>query len=263
MRMKKWLTYIPGITTAGYHISVNGIEKVVAEFLKNGKKYCLDIGSDKYPSEEYQQVDFREGFEHLDYKGDIRCCFAPGYMNHLDEFPDLERLMAMKGHFKLIKMTHVIEHIEWIHQETLFIFVRGLLCDGGLLYIATPNLEYAARLYVRALEKVRKGKEAPSAFPFGDHTYLSAKRDVDVTRWFNSQVMAGCSLDKFSEGCTRGDYHHSAYDGMWLYRMLADSSMAGGFTNVRMYEEKHILAIAQKPYAPAMGLDEALGRVLS
>lgn len=247
---RKGINYIPGNGSQGVYMSEKGIREIVAKFEKSGKSKCLDIGSGDLENDKYTRLDFRKSFD-VDYYGDIRCCFAPGMMDRIGNYPDLEKMKP--GLFSLVRLSHVIEHIEWIHQELLFEWVASLVSEGGLVCISTPNFDYVVKMYLKAMSRVSKNKDLPN-FPFDDHDYTKKRRPIDIIRWANSYLYAGCSYG-WDDGEFRADYHHCSYNKLWLVDMLSRH-----FQDIHIYDGKILEAVAQKPYSVKQGVDSLVER---
>lgn len=211
-------------------VPIHEIDKILRAFENNGKEFCLDIGGYR-SSDKYQIVNIRDDFD-VDIHLDIRCCFAPLFSRYKHQYPDAEKLQY--GHYKLIRCSHVVEHIEWIHQESLFRWLRSLLSDGGALYIATPNLEYISREYITSLDRYKSSGNFHVRTE--DHPYLS-NVPCDITRWLNSKFNSGCSTDEYDFGKTLGDYHIALYDSLWLSTMMCEENLSGGFDNILINDE--------------------------
>jgi len=208
-----------------------------------GRDYCLNLGAGaESNNEKYINVDIHKA-NNIDVTGDIRTVFAPIYDQHLAEFPDLLNLDASQ--FKFIRLHHVIEHIEWIYQERMFDWLSELLLLGGWVYIETPNLEYVAKTYLKSAQ-ARKGVQKvigqKEGFPFDDHPYLSERRDVDITRWFNAKAFSGCSTNRYINGCVDGDFHHCLYDEFWLRSILKEK----GFKVLVFNNSMNLSVVAEK-----------------
>ncbi|GAG38578.1 unnamed protein product, partial [marine sediment metagenome] len=148
---RKGINYIPGNGSQGTYMSEKGIREIVAKFEESGKEKCLDIGSGNLENDKYTKLDFRKSFD-VDYYGDIRCCFAPGMVDRIDHYPDLQKIT--RGSYNLVRLSHLVEHIEWIHQELLFEWVASLLSEGGLVFISTPNFDYVVKMYLMAMQEL-------------------------------------------------------------------------------------------------------------
>lgn len=235
----------------GRNISEGSIEATVIELAQRyGKSLCIDIGSgdDKNNSlrqeELIQTLDTREEFE-PDYLGDIRTIFVPDDPDKPTKINE-SLLSIRKNHYMLIKLQHVVEHIEWIYQEFLYRWIMDLLAPGGVVYIATPNLEYALGVYYVNRKKQIRGKEVK--YPIDEHIYFKPGVTSDMQRWVNFKLFSGCSP---------GDYHHCCYDRQWLGDMLLSS----GFDNISIHDGSTLKAIAYKPGMQQFDVSEAIKRV--
>ncbi len=257
---KKGINYIPGNNSNSVYMSESGIRDTLAKFEKLGKDKCLDIGSGNIADGKYTRLDFRKSFD-VDYYGDIRYCFAPDLKEKIDKYPDLEKIKP--GSFSLVRVSHLIEHIEWIHQELLFEWLDSLLVEGGLVFISTPNFDYVVKMYLQAMQKTVKVKDYNNDnltetvlpnFPFGDHDYTKGGRIIDIIKWANSYLFAGCSYN-WDNNEIRGDYHHCSYNKVWLVDMLSRY-----FQDVHIYDGKILEAVAQKPFTVSRGVDSLIER---
>lgn len=233
----------------GRNISEQGIENAIITMAEqHGREFCIDIGSgeDKNsPLREndlIQTLDIRKEFS-PDYVGDMRCLFAPDYPASIDDYPDLLRIPT--NNYMLVKLQHVVEHIEWIYQEFMFRWILDILAPGGMVNIATPNLEYIVGVYVVNRKKQRKGTEV--RYPIDEHTYFKPGVESDMQRWVNFKMMSGCSP---------GDYHHCMYDRYWLYEMLCNT----GFERISIYDDATLKVVAYKPQLQQFDVNEAIKR---
>lgn len=197
------------------------------------KEYCLDIGSTDR-SGQYVTLDFEDG---ADYVGDIRALFAPqgGY----EATPSL--LSLPEDFFKLIRMSHLVEHIEWLYQRSLFEWVFEFLADGGHLILDTPNLEYIIDVYTRNMSAAAKGKSV--SYPYKDHPDFYTDGEIsnlleNLVPWVNYKLYSGCSFNG-----THYDFHHTCFNIFWLGLLLEQA----GFVKIRIYNGKSIYAVATKP----------------
>lgn len=234
----------------GRNISEGAIEQTVHESVqRHGKMLCLDIGSGDDENNPLRQagliqtLDNREEFS-PDYFGDIRAIFVPDFSSEVSV--GLHGLG--KNHYMLIKLQHVVEHIEWIYQEFLWKWVMELLAPGGMVYVATPNLEFALGVYYENRKKQIRGKNVK--YPIDEHTYLKPGVTEDMQRWVNFKLFSGCSP---------GDYHHCCYDRQWLGNVL----LSTGFENISIYDGSTLKAMAHKPGMQQFNVSEAIQRVTS
>lgn len=233
------------------HVGLRAIEdldnRLADEF---GKQYCLDLGSGKYGAEDkrFTSVDI-DPATGADIIGDIRCLFAPAdhFREKIKDYPDLEQLVGVYEAFKLVRLRHIVEHIEWIYQEVLIDWVLRLLQPGGAIIIYTPNLEFILKVYSANLDLYRRGKALK--FPVHEHPYLKPGVPWDVVRWANF---------KLNSGCSPGDFHHCIYDELWLGNLLNEM----GFERIALFAGQSLAAQAFKPGLLEYGTDEAVDRVV-
>ncbi len=212
---------------------------------RHGCEFCLDIGAgqDKHP--DFQTLDIIADFE-PDYIGDMRCLFATGYMERVDEYPSLETIP--NNHFEVIKLQHTVEHVEWIYQDFMFRWIMDILAPGGLVYIGTPNLEYAVGVYVANRQKQLSKQEVK--YPMDEHVYLKPGIPSDMQWWVNFKLFSGCSP---------GDYHHCMYDRYSLYAQFEKI----GFDKISIFDDSVLKAIAYKPaMAQNHDVNEAVRRAV-
>lgn len=214
--------------------SQKAIQRMVEAWEKEiDKEYCLDIGTSER-SHQYNTVDFVEG---ADYIGDIRGLFAPqgGY----------ETTESLRGlpeeFFTLVRMSHLVEHVEWLYQRQLFEWVFEFLADGGHLVLDTPNLDYIVDTYRQMIVDMKKGKVIQ--YPSSDHPdFVTEGQPIDLVGncipWVNYKLYSGCSFDG-----VHNDYHHTCFNIYWLSLLLEQV----GFTKIRIYNGRSIFAVATKP----------------
>lgn len=230
----------------GKNISEGAIERKLHDMVhKYSKHECLDVGAGTDKNEFFSTLDIREEFN-PDYLGDLRCLFAPGYTENIGDYPSLMNIP--ENEVMVLKLQHVIEHIEWIYQEFLFEWAMKVLAPGGMIYISTPNLAYAVGVYVKNRKRQKQGK--PLSYPISEHTYLKPGVSHDLQRWFNFKTFSGCSP---------GDTHHSAFDRLWLYEYLT----LHGFENISIHDGATLKAIAFKPGLSQFNAEEAVNRVVN
>lgn len=221
--------------------SVSAIDKVLKSIESEGKDYCVNIGND-VDKDKYQTISMEKP---CDFFGDFRCCFAPGYKEHIGEYPDLSDIPY--GHYRLVRCVNQTASVEWIHLETMFQWMRKLLSPGGVLYIVTPNADYIVREYIKAMNRFYESREVKSDI-FGQHPYLAKKRPPDIARGLNFKLFSGCSLSEYEGGLKRGDNKFSVMDAVWLEYMLIVDEYANGFVDVYIdYSSDYLYAIARKP----------------
>jgi len=193
----------------------------------HGKRLCLDVGAGAVKDANFTSVDISE--EHSpDIICDIRSFFEPDN-DDLKDNPGAISLMTRQ--FMLIRMNHIVEHIEWIYQKRLFDWAYKKLLPGGMLSVATPNLQFIMGVYVKNRKRQLAGKELK--YPVQEHPYLSEGIPSDLQWWVNFKLFSGCSP---------GDYHHCAYDRQSLYSMMAYSS----FSSIRIFDGRTMSAVAFK-----------------
>jgi len=222
-------------------VGSHAINSMLKDAESRSKEEVLEIGDINL--DDRLTVDFVEG---ADYVGDIRAFFSSDY-----EFTDsIRALQARQGSFAVVRMQHVLEHIQWIHQAACLQWVNSLLDDGGMVYIETPNIEFVAKMYLKNLENLENGK--PVRFPANEYPGMlgdvdnSEKNEMNFWKWINFKIYSGCSL---------GDYHHCAYDPYWLSRMMK----AAGFGQISMCARDTVRAIGFKLNVPDT---ESLDKVL-
>lgn len=195
---------------------------------KHGKDLCIDIGCGNDPVVGCQTLDINDEFN-PDFVGDIRELFAPGYMDNLDDSSSL--LDIPESYFQVVVLHHVLEHIEWIYTDFFVRWVHSILVDGGMVSIATPNAEYAAKVYIANLEFIKGGKEV--SYPAHEHQYCKEGILWHINKWFNFKVFSGCSP---------GDYHHSMFDSISLGYLFSEQN----FGKIRIHDGETLRALAYK-----------------
>lgn len=224
------------------------------------KGECLDIGCGSSINGGYTTVDIRPEFDIRNEEGkvvakvkpdlcvDARVWFASGYMDNpqlLEQYPDKDKIKPER--WQLIKLSHFIEHIPWIHGEMMFRWVHGLLADGGMVWIATPNFEYITRVYIKNRELQKRGLGV--RYPRAEHPFLRDGVQYDMQRWANFKFMSGGSP---------GDHHMS----MWDEYMLASTLEYTGFSDIRMASGPVIHCCAYKPTGITSDTEEAVRRAM-
>jgi len=182
----------------------------------------LDIGSGGVKSG-WTTIDKSDNGE--DYTGDIRTLFAPVY-NHK---PD-KAFKKLPKNFSFIRLQHIVEHIEWIYQKCLFDWIYSILSIDGLVFVETPNIDWAIDQYIKG----------------DDHSYehpdLQQNDPTRLIKWLNFKLYSGCSTNKFLDGCTDGDFHLCIYNKELLERVLTNS----GFTIKAISTGETIVCLAMK-----------------
>lgn len=231
----------------GSNISERAIDDVVMSVINEyGERACLDIGAGDDENNAFKQagliqtLDSRPEFN-PDFLCDMRTLFVPDYPSEIDKPINGLR----KNQYMFIRLQHIVEHIEWIYQEFLYKWLMELLAPGGMVYIATPNLEYAVGVYYKNRRNQLKGKDVK--YPIDEHIYLKPGVQSDMQRWVNFKLFSGCSP---------GDYHHCCYDRQWLGEILVTS----GFDNISIYDGSTLKAVAYKPGMQHFNVGEAVKR---
>lgn len=216
------------VSSTSYNAVARFIVKLETE---SEKMYCLDIGSNKQ-NDKYNTVDFVDG---ADYVGDVRGLFAPQSGSE----PSQSLLTIPEGFFKLIKVSHLIEHIEWLYQDSLFEWLYVLLQDGGHIIIDTPNLDYVIKMYNKNMKRLESLEKLD--YPLSDHPDFNSGNESDmITRfvpWVNFKLYSGCSFDG-----EHNDYHHTMYNIYWLGQVLERA----GFSSIRIFEGQSLYGVACK-----------------
>lgn len=202
------------------------IDRMISQY---GKEYCLDIGCGSDSDNRFQTIDIDPDCNPT-YVGDIRAMFAPS-----PQYAELRKTSALNeipvSHFMVLRLKHVIEHIEWIYQLTFFEWIYSLVATGGLIVIDTPNLEYIAKMYIKNLARQDDGK-APK-YPSDEHPDIDISQLTDMQRWSNFKIFSGCSP---------GDYHHACFDRMWLSSLL----ITVGFERIYVCNSATLRVVAYK-----------------
>jgi len=196
-----------------------------------GKELCLDLGAGNVHESNYTSTDIDPKCN-PDLVMDFRAIFAASdvYRDMRKEYPDIEKLV---DDWELVRMIDVVEHVEWIYQVGLYQWLYKLITPGGMLYISTPNLEYATRLYVENLDRISRG--LMPAFPRNEHSDFEQDHKLyDITKYINF---------KFHSGCSWGDYHHATLDKYWLVTILHEC----GFEDIKYCDAQSLYVMATKP----------------
>lgn len=162
----------------------------------------LEIGSGKHPTPGYLHIDMDPEALHVEIAGDVRAFWNPDI--EIEWFPELGILSEMK--FEEIKLFDFVEHVEWIHQISMFKFFRSILTDEGKLNIRTPDGEYILDFYCME-NKLKK-------FPKDEYVEKFKENEVDFWKWLNFKLFSGCS---------RFDKHHCLYSKKLLHYNLSQA----------------------------------------
>lgn len=225
--------------------------------LDSGKPKCLDVGTGADESvvghinefditipEACTTLDIIQKFN-PDIHGDLRAIIEPGDLVTVERYPQLATILP--NTFSLVRLSHFVEHIAWIHQELLLEWIYSILEPGGMVYIVTPNLEFITKIYTKNIKRIKKGLEPK--YPLDEHSYCKAGVAHHMQYWTNFKLFSGCSP---------GDYHHTCYDEYLLGSHLVDK----GFTNVVISSTTEVIAVAYKPIEKPEGLDELVKRAV-
>jgi len=205
------------------------IFSIVESLIANSeRKHRLDIGSGG-TSKEFITLDKHSK---ADISGDIRVAFAPVYMDKAKQYKQI--LGIEKVRFQFVKMSHIVEHIEWIYQKWMFEWVYSLMQTPSSLFIETPNLRWICQQYVD-----RASIDTQALIE--EHPDLTGEY-ADFQRWMNYKIYSGASTNAFDKGGTDGDFHLCMYDADLLY----DNLNKCGFDNIYIAEEETLLCVADK-----------------
>jgi len=184
----------------------------------------LDIGAGRCG--DYYSIDKNPKLD-CSFTGDIRTLFAPVYCN---ETP--RSLKKVKSYsFNFVIMQHIVEHIEWIYQQSMFNWVYSILNYNGVLFVETPNVEYIVKQYLSFTSSLAN-----------QHPDIN-KNDPDANiKWLNSKLYSGCSTNKFKDGCVDGDFHLCMYNKDWLCNILELT----GFRHIQINAEDTLSCLAYK-----------------
>jgi predicted SAM-dependent methyltransferase len=228
-------------------IGASTVDKVVRDLSdKFGREYCLNIGAGSQIDANFQTLDIDSKYK-PDYVADIRVAFAASdyFRQRANEYPDLSKLQP--NQFMLIWEQHTAEHIEWIYQQTHFQWLYTIIAPGGCLVIEVPNLEFIAKVYITNLDRQKKGDRV--RFPAQEHGDLRETETSDMQRWINFKLFSGCSP---------GDYHHTCFDAMLLWKMMN----LAGFEKVSIWNGTSLKAVAYKPSAAEENLSALIESVV-
>lgn len=232
----------------GKRVAYDRMERIVERTASDiGREFCLDFGAGNLHDDRFTSIDI-DPETNPDIVLDIRVLFAGSdmYRDLAEQYPDADRV---DGGYLLIRMLHTIEHIEWIYVRAMFQWLFSILAPEGKLFLATPNIEYAAKLYVENLKRLEQGHFP--AFPRNEHSdFTDGGRGYDLTKWLNFKVYSGCSP---------GDYHHCMFDRYWLLNMLQEV----GFVDTLYIDGNTLYVLTTKPSdQSAHGTDSSVLNVI-
>lgn len=228
-------------------INSDKMNELICDVAKQfGKEHCLDIGTGHDDAEYYTTVDMDIACK-PNIVGDIRCLFAASdyYREMLPDYPDLKNLKSRS--FYYIRLKHVVEHIEWIYQQSLFEWLSNIIASGGCIEIETPNWRYIAKMYSEQIG-IQDSGGAPK-FPAGELNGLDVTNPIDFQRWIQFKVFSGCSP---------GDTHHACFDVYSLCYYLQHNN----FTDIRVYNGSSLRVFAIRKSDSGMGLDAMIDEYL-
>lgn len=184
----------------------------------------LEIGSGMNPTPGYVHIDVNPNAPHVEIVGDVRVLFIPqdfeGEIPSALKHLDTSHTKSGLGLFDRIRLFHFVEHIHWYNQPSMWRWLWLLLDEGGMLEIATPDLEYVLKTYTKQLRKFsffsRKVR-----FPQEEHPDISGHSPADLSRWVTFKLYSGGS---YSPESGLHDYHLGLYD---RYRLQHDLETAG------------------------------------
>ena len=184
----------------------------------------LEIGSGNNPTNGFEHLDVNPNAPHVEYVGDIRALITKDY--DINFYPDFQQLHTAQ--FEGIRCIHVLEHIQWIYQNTFLRLLHDLLEPGGILYLETPDLKWIMMSYSKNRKKKR--------FPTTEHPELKDDKDLlQFYQWVNFKLYSGCSP---------GDFHHCCYDKDFLTHVL----LLTGFESISIKTRGGTLSgIVRKP----------------
>jgi len=226
-KLKKQTEYSQHFTLVGNNEIDNAI---IAASDDVDKSLKLDIGAGQDCDGVYTTLDCDSSIS-PDLVVDIRSIFAPSdyYRERKALYPDIDDIRY--GKYKVVRMKHTLEHIEWLYYPSLFEWLSSLLCDNGIIIIDTPNLEYISLMYLGNLDKQRRGEKV--GFPAQEHPNLSNSELFDMQRWVNFKLFSGCSP---------GDYHFGCLDEPSIANFLYNS----GFKSILIFNGKSLRVVAYK-----------------
>lgn len=232
----------------GKRVPYDRIERVIERIANaEGRDFCLDFGAGNLHDDRFTSIDIDADCE-PDIVLDIRTLFAGSdvYRDMLEDYPDADKI---DGGYFLIRMLHTIEHIEWIYVRAMFQWLYTIIAPEGRLFLATPNVEYVAKLYVENMLRLENGQSP--AFPRDEHPdFKDGGKGYDVTRWLNFKTYSGCSWQ---------DWHHCMFDRYWLLNLLSEV----GFDDILYVDGNTLYVLATKPSdLSAHGTDSSVQNVI-
>ena len=243
--LKKKIRQIRNRPSSSSESSLNQLQAQIAK--QNGKDLCLDLGSGSIGVEDpdFTTIDINPK-SGADYIGDIKYLFVDHFNKTIeDDYPSLMNFPV--GHYQLIRAVHFIEHIPWIYHDQMFKWVFESLADGGAFWIGTPNLEFIAKIYIKNLYRIYKGKDVK--YPDDGHSLVRKHVSTDMVKWVNYKIFSGQSpLDK----------HQAIYDKSLLFQTLREN----GFNKISMFAGHFLSAVAYKPLNFTSPVDEAVRRAV-
>lgn len=210
----------------GKYVNEQSIDQMIDGYERQYEKgLCLDVGAGNVNNGKYQRLDVSPDHD-PDILVDVKDLFDFDPSNS-----DINAIRPKEVSYMLVRLHHVAEHIEWIHQKRLFYWACELLMPGGMVAIATPNLEYVMGVYQINLKNREWAK--PMKYPVEEHPYLNVDVHSDMQWWTNFKLFSGGSP---------GDHHFAAYDRWSLCDMLAYSK----FTDIKVHDGATLRAVAYK-----------------
>jgi len=231
----------------GDDIKSSRIDDIVADILNNNDTdLCLDIGTGHDSAAKFTTVDMDTSCN-PDIVGDIRCLFAASdhYRNMKLNYKALEKIRG--SHYALVRLKHIVEHIEWIYHQGLFEWIYGITAPGGAVVIDTPNLDYIVKMYYRA--SAMADEQTPFKFPSHEYAGLKNGSPVDLVKWVQFKLFSGCSP---------GDFHHACLNRRLLFHYLSEV----GFEPIGICDDSTLRAIAYKPIKTGDDLDSKIDKYL-
>lgn len=114
--------------------------------------------------------------------------------------------------YKLIYMSHILEHVPWFQTTDLLKELRRVLVRGGLLEIWVPDLEKLVKAYLNP-ELVKKDG------------WYKHNPEKDPVKWFNGRL--------FTYGPGEENWHRATFDAPYLLKCLRDA----GFRNTKKLDK--------------------------